>query len=454
MANNAILNAVYNQYLTTYSPVKSNSRYDTHKRSELRGIYNSIVKLNKEAPLYKIDNSEESREYIIGLKEESRALHNSIATVIGDADATDLNAKVAYSSNDNIVSAKYVGENNPGLVDHSQDENEDGGVIGNSSEVPTFDIEVKSLATPQVNLGVYLPKDKLGIEPGDYSFDVTVNGQGYEFQYSIKNDDTNFDLQNRLSRLINNSGIHLTSEVMEDGEGNSALRIESTQVGVHFGQFKDVFTISDNGNESGSGSVGYLGIDYVAREAANAHMIVNGEEVTSPSNTFVLSNTYEVSINGISPHDGETATIGIKPDTDAAVENISNLVGSYNNFIKTMSEYSLAQPRNVGLMDEMHGILQVYANEMSKLGINVESDGTMSIDEEQLGNAVADSSSQSSLSAIKDFSNSLLRKSNQISVNPVSYINKTVVAYKNPGKNFNSPYTASAYSGFLFNSYC
>ena len=47
MAYSAALNTVYNHYLTAYAP-KSTSRYDTHKRSELRSIYNSIVKLNKE----------------------------------------------------------------------------------------------------------------------------------------------------------------------------------------------------------------------------------------------------------------------------------------------------------------------------------------------------------------------------------------------------------------------
>ena len=59
-----------------------------------------------------------------------------------------------------------------------------------------------------------------------------------------------------------------------------------------------------------------------------------------------------------------------------------------------------------------------------------------------------------SVEAIKKFTSSILRKSNQISVNPVEYLNKTVVAYKNPGKNFTNPYTASAYSGYMFNSYC
>ena len=52
MAYSARLDTVYNHYLTTYTP--KTSQYDTHKKSELRRIYNSIVKLNKESPLYTV----------------------------------------------------------------------------------------------------------------------------------------------------------------------------------------------------------------------------------------------------------------------------------------------------------------------------------------------------------------------------------------------------------------
>lgn len=48
------LNNVYNFYMTTYAP-KSSTPYDSHKKSELRGVYNSIVKMNKESPLYILD---------------------------------------------------------------------------------------------------------------------------------------------------------------------------------------------------------------------------------------------------------------------------------------------------------------------------------------------------------------------------------------------------------------
>ncbi len=57
-------------------------------------------------------------------------------------------------------------------------------------------------------------------------------------------------------------------------------------------------------------------------------------------------------------------------------------------------------------------------------------------------------------SGMKNFTSSLLRKSGEVTLDPMKYVDKKVVAYKNPGKNFSSPYTSSIYSGMMFNSYC
>ena len=48
----------------------------------------------------------------------------------------------------------------------------------------------------------------------------------------------------------------------------------------------------------------------------------------------------------------------------------------------------------------------------------------------------------------------LLKKSRQVSLNPMEYVEKTMVAYKNPGRSFINPYSVSAYSGMMFNGYC
>lgn len=451
--SNAIMNTIYNQYLTTYAPKKSDTRYDTHKRSELKNIYNSMAKINRDAPLYKFENNESVRQTVVGIKEEARLFHNSIISIMGTSENTNFSNKVAYSSNENIISAKYAGNSSVALPDSETSlENQQTDYV--EQAIPSYDIEVLSLASPQVNLGKYLPKTGKGLAPDDYSFDVSINGQGYEFQYSVREEDTNFDVQNRLSRLINNSGIHLTSSVEEDADGNAALKISSSQVGINFGQDTQVFSISDSNTSQASGSVDYYGLDYIAREASNAHFKVNGVEASSTSNTFILEKNYELTLNGISPEEGQTVSIGVKPDTEAIVDHISNLVGSYNQFMKSVNDFQTAQSSGQKLSHEMKGIINLYQNAMSSIGISADASGSLILDKDALSKSALDGNVESSISTMRDFSHAMLRKSNQISLNPVSYINKTVVAYKNPGKTLATPYVASAYAGLLFNSYC
>lgn len=74
----AILNTMYNHYLTAYAP-SGTTRYDTHKKSELRAVYNSIVKINKNTPWYLPVKKLDVQQFAIGLKEGARDLHNTIA---------------------------------------------------------------------------------------------------------------------------------------------------------------------------------------------------------------------------------------------------------------------------------------------------------------------------------------------------------------------------------------
>ena len=82
MAFNAVQSNIYNYYLTTYKPGEV-SKYDAHKKSDLRNLYNSMVKLNKESPLYLIPDAEEAARSAVDLKEMARSLHNSIAQLGG-----------------------------------------------------------------------------------------------------------------------------------------------------------------------------------------------------------------------------------------------------------------------------------------------------------------------------------------------------------------------------------
>ncbi len=106
----AFIGSAYHYYLSVYGN-SAVSRYDTHKRSELRSIYNNILKINKESPLYKIKNDQNIPEFLIDIKEHARQIKNVVSSLSesGEGLESAFQKKVAVSSDEDIVSANYIG---------------------------------------------------------------------------------------------------------------------------------------------------------------------------------------------------------------------------------------------------------------------------------------------------------------------------------------------------------
>ena len=102
----------------------------------------------------------------------------------------------------------------------------------------------------------------------------------------------------------------------------------------------------------------------------------------------------------------------------------------------------------------MSSVARVYARDLTTVGLNLNLDGTLEVDNGTLRQNAMSDNAKEVFSPMKRFTNSVLRKTNQVALDPMNYVNNTVVAYKNPGKNFASPYITSAYSGMMFNGYC
>lgn len=429
----SVLNTVYNNYLTTYAP-KNVTRYDAHKKSELRSVYNSIVQLNKESPWYLPSNSRDTQQYAIGLKENARNLRNTIASLGGLDDSELLSKKAAYSTNPDIATANFVGSYKPGTAS------------------PTFTLEVKELATPQENMGRFLEKSKVNLPPDTYSFDVTINDMNYEFQFSISETETNQEVQERLVRLINTSGVGLKSHIIESNN-RTALVITSESTGLGNDQ-TEIFRISDEHTSKAKGATDYLGLDYVSHEATNAKFLINGEERSTTSNEFTVGHMFDVSLKSTNAT-GETVTIGLKTDMESLTDNVLQLVNGYNQFIKATSDYLESQPKSKYAIREMNSIASVYSAHFESMGVNISDDGTLEVDTEAFGKSISDDEAVTdTFNTLKDFSNKLIQKSKDISLNPMNYVDRKIVAYKNPGHSFVSPYNTSAYSGMMFNGYC
>lgn len=428
----AVLTNVYNHYLTTYAP-KGTTQYDTHKKSELRGVYNSIVKMNKDTPWFLPVNKNETLAYAVGLKEHARELRNTIASLGGLSDEQLLNKKIAYCDNNNVAGATFIGEYKEG------------------DEIPELELEVKSLATSQENLGRYLADEKVTLPSDTYSFDIATNGFSYEFQFNIKEEETNLSVQKRLMKLINNNNIGITADLHET-ENGTALRLTSNNTGCE-NEKGLLFTVSDTNTGKTAGTVAYLGLDYVSRKAANASFLLNGEERSATSNNFTVGKLYEIELKGIS-EEGHTAKIGLKTDLESVTENAHKLVGGYNAFLKAVDKYIGTFPKSSRLSNEMGSIAYLHKNELSSIGLNLQDDNRITVDEKLMSQTVSEENVPEFLSTIKDFATSLVQKTAQVSLDPMKYVDKTVVAYKNPGHTFTNPYAPSPYSGMLFNSYC
>ncbi len=428
----AIIDNAYTYYLSTYGN-RIGTRYDSHKKSELRKVYNQIVKLNKEAPLYKFKNSGTITKYAIDIKEGAQHIRNVVASISGSDDIMKaLQKKSAVSSQEDIVSARYIGKDEEQMKD--------------------FDIEVRQLAKPQTNIGNFLKSIRRDLAPDAYSFDITNSSSSYEFQFNVSQTDTNYSIQKKLAKLITSAGIGLNASVMEDPNGQSALRIESLQTGLSEDE-KYLFNISVGGGATSAVALNILGIDQISQEAQNSSFLLNGTPHTSYSNTFSINNAFELTLRGISP-EGQPATIGFKPDAQAVLENIQNLTTAFNSVIETSNLYSERYGQNRRLQYQIGSAADAYREELAAIGLHKEENGLFSVDASALTEVIESENPSERLAVLNDFKQTLDARASLAVLNPLEFVNKVIVTYKNPGRNFSAPYMTSLYSGMMMDHLC
>jgi len=429
--SSSIYNNIYNYYNSVYQP-KTSSRFDAHNKSELKKIYNSIVGISKEEPVFLLDRQPEIETYTIAMKESAMQFGRDIRSM-GGLDAENMfEQKNVFSSDPDALDVSFL----PGKV------------VGDEAE--PLSLEIESLAEKQVNYGRFLKSDQLDIEPGSYSFDVSTPISNYELQFHISSEDTNYTVQSRLSRLVNNAAIGMTASVSHNGYDESAIVITSSSTGPEYNG-QPPFEISDEETSQQRGIIDYLGIRDITKPATWAKYTVNGKEYTSPDNEVEIDDKYAVKLKKVTD---EPVEISMKADFESLKDNILGVAGAYNQFIRTASEFLDKYPRTTVLVDSMKKMTSYYSSAMDNLGIKREDNGNLSVDEKDLTNALNDTATEDDISMLKDFTRSALRKITNIQLNPMDYADKRIVAYKNPAKtHFANPYMTSAYSGMLFNSY-
>lgn len=425
-----MISSVYSYYLSQYGN-KSNSKYDSHTRTQLKNTYSKVVKINSQTPVYKLDLSTAAQKYAIDLKEHARALENITEDLSDGADGTMTFKKSAVSSNASAVNASYI-------TDFSA-----------ASDDESFDINVKQLACSQLNTGNYLQPRSKHIKPGEYSFDLSINDVIYEFQFKVDNSETTNNIQNKIARLINRSNIGLTANIKEDNLGNTAINIESEATGIN-GTTPVIFSIKSD-DASNQPLIDTLGLDRVTQYPANAIFDVDGDERSSMSNSITINKAYDVKLSKVTE---EPVTISLKADADSIVESLNELVAGYNNLISvTNDENNNHFQGTEKLQNEIASIARSYKKQLADSGLSLNKDGTISADKEVIINADNKDALSHIYESLNSFKNSIKEKAEDIALNPMDYVNNKIIAYKNPLRSFPDPYNLSAYTGMMFNGY-
>lgn len=430
-----MINSVYNYYAAQYGH-REYSKYDTHSKAQLKSTFGRLQKINSQTPSYKIDFSDAALKYAIDLKENAREL-SQIADELSDESTDSITYKrSATSSSPQVINAEYIGDS---CV----------------QDYEPLEVTVSQLACPQTNTGNFLQPNSKPFAAGEYSFDLQVQDLTYQFEFGVNATDTVTDTQQKIARLINQADIGLNAQLLTDGLGNSAISITSDATGIR-GISPTIFHIqsqnSSDASDSNTELVSTLGLDHVTQYPANAVYSVNGTTATSVSNEVTIDNNYVLTFfdtTGKAP-----VTISMNTDTDAIADSIGELIGGYNNLISvTANDANEHFEGNEKLKKDFAGIAKSYNHLLNENGLSVTDNGTIAVDRDAIISAADNGTLGDIFSGLNAFKQAVQKKAEDISLNPMDYVNNKIIAYKNPLRPTNDPYNLSAYTGMIFDGY-
>ncbi len=426
-----MIGSVYDYYLTTYAS-KPATRSDTHKKSELRNIYNTIVKISKKSPLYKVDVSENIQRYAIDLKENARFIKSKTDLFFNDSD-NGIRKKL-ISSGEDVLSINYMG-----IPESEQNDS-----------ILSYEFQVDALAKPQVNTGNFLKSNGTSISTGNHAFEVDIGDYSYEFQFSVQPEDTNKSVQEKLARLINRSDIGLTAQVITNDANKSALKLTSDKTGTAFNG--TIFSVINTHEQLDDNTIDRLGLNNVSQMSSNAEFRINGVNRTSASNTFTINKNLEVTLKGISREDNPSH-IKYQDDIISIIDSIKGMADSYNNIVDLANKTTRESDQTHSLQKEIRRMTERYKNDLESIGLNITEEGYLNFDESLILQSAGEGTISESLNHLREFKNGLAAKADDISINPMKYVKKVMISYPNPKKSFANPYVTSIYSGMMYNGY-
>ncbi|MCL1864105.1 MAG: hypothetical protein FWF78_11120 [Defluviitaleaceae bacterium] len=247
-------------------------------------------------------------------------------------------------------------------------------------------VEVQQLAAAQANAGEALNHNYRSTGTGNFTFAIeSSDGRNHTFNINIEASDSNEDIQRRMVEAINarRESTGVMASVASEGTGDNrttALTLESTLTGSN-----NRFTVRDVQGDLAE----TMGVTTVSRQGQNAVFTVNGAQHVSQSNEVELQRGVHLTLQGVGV--GENGTdITFARGSQESVAAATNLVNALNNALGSIN--TNAGRGNQRMVSDIQGMNRTFASALRNVGINVESNGRLTIDQERLQRAAEDGS--------------------------------------------------------------
>jgi flagellar hook-associated protein 2 len=315
------------------------------------------------------------------------------------------------------AATNYLQPNNSmGFKNKSVTAANDNTITGSATQkasIKDYTVNVKNLAEKQINIGNKLISNDKTSNIGINTFSINFgNGTSKNISFTLNNSDTNKTFLDKMANAINGSGTGIKVNVINDTKnGTSYLSLEG-KTGA-----KSSYTLEDvTGN-----AVTNSNANNTTSSAKDAYFNVDGEEYTSEDNNVSLDNN-KVLLN-FNTAEAKDIKVSVGVDKGSAKESIITLVDNYNKLIDFSNEYSTEFMGANSLSKELGSIANSKKTALDSIGITVNNDNTLTIDEKKLDKSLGNDFSRvgNVITGQEGFSNKLDSKTNEILTNQYKY---------------------------------
>jgi len=249
--------------------------------------------------------------------------------------------------------------------------------------LPATTVVIDQIAMTQRNVGAAMEVNAPAEAKGTQRFKIELDGKTHEISFSANENMTQRQFQQAMAAAVNNANIGITASVTTSGTaGTLVLETAATGAGD---DGNPRFTIQDLEGEA----VALTGADETYRHGQNALFSVNGgEQQSSATNNVNLGGGLLVTLVNTSE---EGVSISLGQNRTLMQSSVRQVVTQFNALLDAALDNEADRVTRL-LIRDMQGAARVGRRSFEEIGIRINAEGRLSIDEARLSAAAENGS--------------------------------------------------------------